>query len=68
LLYNVPTSSVADAYNRIVRNLSITYFDQRYSPIPDPGELLRQAKAAGMEISEEEIPPTVNQPLPEEMV
>lgn len=68
LLYNVPTISLADAYNRIIRHLNITYFDQRYSPIPDPGELLRQAKEAGMEISEEEVPPKVNQPLPEETV
>ncbi len=68
LLYNVPTSSLADAYNRITRHLNITYFDHRYSPIPDPGELLRQAKAAGMEIGDEEIPPSANQPLPEEVV
>ncbi len=68
LLYNVPVSSLADAYNRIVRRLGITYFDARYSPIPDPGELLRQAKAAGMDISEGDIPPVVNQPLPEETV
>ncbi len=65
LLYNVPTVSLADAYNRIVRHLNITYFDQRYSPIPDPGELLRQAKEAGIEI-DEPLPPIANQPLPEE--
>lgn len=68
LLYNVPKTSVADAYNRIIRHLNITYFDPRYSPIPDPSELLRQAKAAGMEIGQGEIPPTVSQPLPEEVV
>ncbi len=68
LLYNVAPQDLADAYNRLVHQLGITYFDARYSPIPDPGELLRQAKAAGMDISEENIPPIVNQPLPEETV
>ncbi len=65
LLYNVPNASLADAYNRIIRHLNITYFDPRYSPIPDPNELLRYAKEAGMEI-EEQLPPIANQPLPEE--
>ncbi|MCS7264018.1 MAG: hypothetical protein NZ805_04210 [Armatimonadetes bacterium] len=65
LLYNVPTASLADAYNRIIRRLSVTYFDQRYSPVPDPSELLRQAKEAGIEI-EEQVPSVANQPLPEE--
>jgi hypothetical protein len=66
LLYRVPLEGVADAYNRLVRHLGLTFFDARYSPIPDPGELLRQAKAAGMEVSDEAIPPS-NQPLPEEL-
>ncbi len=68
LLYNVPSQGLADAYNLIVHELGITYFDHRYSPVPDPGELLRQAKASGMEISDEEIPSIANQPLPEERV
>ncbi len=67
LLYNIPLEGVADAYNRMVRQLSITYFDSRYSPIPDPGELLRQAQAAGL-AAQEEIPTMHNQPLPEEII
>lgn len=66
LLYNTPLEGAADAYNRMVRQLNITYFDARYSPIPDPGELLRQAQAAGL--TAEEVPPIYNQPLPEEIV
>ncbi|GBC98833.1 hypothetical protein HRbin17_01349 [bacterium HR17] len=68
LLYGVPLEGVADAYNRLVHHLGLTFFDARYSPMPDPSELLRQAKAAGMEVDESAIPPIANQPLPEEVV
>lgn len=67
LLYSVLIEGVADAYNTLVKHLNITYFDSRYSPIPDPGELLRQARAAGI-VEGEEVPSLHNQPLPQEIV
>lgn len=47
LMYQTVPDDVANAYNALIRALEITYFDHRYSPIPDPNELLKQAKRAG---------------------
>lgn len=67
LLYRVETPQLANAYNVLLRHLRLTYFDPRYSPIPNPSELARQARAEGVTVSEELLS-LHDQPLPEEVV
>lgn len=61
LAYGVEVGEARRAYNELINTLSITYFDERYSPIPDPNELIRHAKRMGamedVELMEHEMLP-----------
>lgn len=47
LAHQVEVGEARKAYNELINTLGITYFDERYSPIPDPNELIRHAKRMG---------------------
>ncbi|MCS7254417.1 MAG: hypothetical protein RMK18_08200 [Armatimonadota bacterium] len=63
LTYQVEVSEARRAYNEVINTLRITYFDERYSPIPDPNELVRHAKRMG---AMEDVEITEHEMLPEE--
>ncbi|MFA4044402.1 MAG: hypothetical protein HZRFUVUK_001188 [Candidatus Fervidibacterota bacterium] len=47
LAYQGEVEEAKRAYNTLIRTLGITFFDARYSPIPDPNELIRHAQKLG---------------------
>lgn len=65
LAYQADVGEAKRAYNEVVGSLGITYFDKRYSPIPDPNELIRHAKRMG---TMEDVELTEHEMLPEEEI